>query len=97
MQASEGIPNRGNGLLRQVRIALRRATPILSRAGSYIGTGMDFICRWAWVASLATWVFAFPLLRGRQHQSQIDAAYRSFIAQRRESLIDARESHYQHQ
>ena len=97
MQSEEGIRSRRGGLIRQVQVALRRASPILSRAGSYIGRGMDIICRWAWVASRATWVFAYPLLRGRQHQSQIDAAYRNLIAQRTDSLIEARSSRYQHQ
>jgi len=97
MQAPEGFFNRGSGLLRQVRVALRRATPTFSRAGSYISTGMGVVFRWAWVASLATWVFVYPLLRGRQHQSQIDSVYHNFLTQRGEAPTESRASRYQHQ
>jgi len=89
--------NRRGGLLCQLRKALGRAAPVLSRAGSYIGVGMNVLFRWAWVASLATWVFAYPLLRGRRHQHQIDFAYRSLLSEHESSSSENRTNRYQHQ
>ena len=97
MQAREDTGSRRGGLVGQLRMALRRSGSTLARAGSYVGLGMDVVFRWAWVASLATWVFVYPLLRGRQHQMRLDAAYRSITASRDVPSAENRTARYQHQ
>lgn len=97
MQAAQTSQRRGSGLLRQAQTALRRVQPALGVVRACFHEGLGVVSRWAWVASLATWVVVYPLLRGRQHQQQLDAAYRSVAASRNALRAEGRASHYQHQ
>lgn len=97
MQAQQTDQRRGSGLLRQAQAMLRRARPALSLVRACFHEGVGVLSRWAWVSSLATWVLVYPLLRGRQHQQRLDAAYRSVAANRNALRAESRASHYQHQ
>ena len=97
MQAQQSGQRRGSGLLRQAQTALRRVQPTLNVVRAYFHEGLSVVSRWAWVSSFATWVIVYPLLRGRQHQQQLDAAYRSVAANRNALRAEGRASHYQHQ
>ena len=91
----------GAGLLRRVREALSRAQPAAARARELFGVGIGVVGRWAWLASFAAWVVAYPLLRGSAHQRQLEAASRAAIsaatASRNAAQLEARAGRLRHQ